>query len=98
MSITSLATIWRLTLHAINRQAGGSWSNKDIYVFYLEIINDLTQSAVYITFFIILLYKYGIPIHLIRDLFLTAQRALKRIMDFYNYRKNMRNLQAYVFF
>src|SRR5690606_30896133 len=68
------------------------------YVFYLEIANDIIQSIVYISFFIAIFYKYGIPIHLIRDIYITVQRVFKRMMDFYNYRKNIRNLRMYSFY
>lgn len=69
------------------------WERKDTYLFYLDIITDISQSIVYIIFFFVIYYHYGLPIHLIRDIFTTVQSIMKRITDFYNYRRLSSNLE-----
>lgn len=69
------------------------WETKDTYLFYLDVLTDITQSLVYIVFFFVIYYHYGLPIHLIRDIFTTVQSIMKRITDFYNYRRLSSNLE-----
>ena len=57
------------------------------YKFYLEIFSDLLQCILYMGFFVIILWFYGIPIHLVRELFITLRSFKKTISDFLRYRK-----------
>ena len=57
------------------------------YKFYLEILFELVQSVLYMGFFVIILWNYGIPIHLVRELFITLRSFKKTIVDFLRYRK-----------
>lgn len=81
----------RLTMHAFNECYEAGMPYKDVYLFYLEIISDLLQSGIYIVFFVMLSTKYGLPIHLIREIYMTVRSAAKRIADLHNYRKNVVN-------
>ena len=75
--ITSISCLIRLFYHLVH--CISNWDSKDVYNYYLDIISDLSQSLVYITFFIILFANYGLPIHLIRDIYRTVQSSIKRI-------------------
>ena len=55
---------------------------------------DLLKLIVYMAFFSILLMFHGIPIHIIRDVFLTARSFVKRITDFLKYRNATRDMNA----
>lgn len=45
------------------------------------------KLGIYITFFFILLMFYGLPIHILRDLFMTARSFFKRLTAFLRYRR-----------
>jgi E3 ubiquitin-protein ligase synoviolin len=67
---------------------------RDTSLFYLDIVTDIAQSICYIIFFCVIFYFYGLPIHLVRDIFTTVQSILKRLTDFYNYNRLTNNLET----
>ncbi|KAF2707393.1 hypothetical protein K504DRAFT_384500 [Pleomassaria siparia CBS 279.74] len=70
------------------------WEEKGRWVFYLDLTTDFVKSVVYIGFFIILMAFFGIPIHIMRDLFMTIRSFVKRINDFVQYRNATRDMNA----
>merc|ERR1719473_2083743 len=66
---------------------GGRWESKGIYVFYLELITDLLHLFVYLVFFLIVFAYYGLPLHLVRDLWWTFRSFRARVADFVRYRR-----------
>lgn len=56
--------------------------------FYL----DFLKLIVYLSFFAILFMFYGLPIHIMRDVFLTLRSFFKRITDFLRYRNATRDM------
>ena len=70
------------------------WDGKGRWVFYLDLATDFFKLVVYLSFFVILLVFYGLPIHIMRDVFLTARSFLKRISDFVKYRTATRDMNA----
>jgi E3 ubiquitin-protein ligase synoviolin len=87
MSVTCTTTFIRLSLHIVDDRNQHRWENKGKYKFYLEIFSDLLQCILYMGFFVIILWFYGIPIHLVRELFITLRSFKKTISDFLRYRK-----------
>ena len=55
---------------------------------------DFVKLAIYMTFFFILLTFYGLPIHIMRDLFVTARSFLKRLTAFLRYRQATQDMNA----
>ncbi|EXJ88360.1 hypothetical protein A1O1_05290 [Capronia coronata CBS 617.96] len=70
------------------------WEEKGRYMFYLNLTTDFFKLVIYLTFFFILLVFYGLPIHILRDVFLTMRSFLKRISDFIKYRAATRDMNA----
>ncbi|KAF2660605.1 hypothetical protein K491DRAFT_674550 [Lophiostoma macrostomum CBS 122681] len=70
------------------------WEEKGRWVFYLDLLTDFIKSVVYLGFFMILMAFYGIPIHIMRDLFMTVRSFIKRINDFVRYRNATRDMNA----
>ncbi|TVY73588.1 ERAD-associated E3 ubiquitin-protein ligase HRD1, partial [Lachnellula suecica] len=63
------------------------WEAKGQWVLTLDLISDFIKLAIYVTFFVILFMFYGLPIHIVRDLFLTARSFTKRLTAFLRYRR-----------
>lgn len=55
------------------------WEPKATYMFYLHLSMDLIRLLVICAFFIALLKPYGIPLHLLRDLYITVASLTRRI-------------------
>jgi E3 ubiquitin-protein ligase synoviolin len=53
---------------------------------------DFLKLVVYLSFFFILLVFYGLPIHIMRDVFLTCRSFFKRLSDFIKYRTATRDM------
>jgi len=76
----------RYGLHLIDLATDNGWSNKETYVFYLELIAEVARVFVYLAFFLILFTYYGFPIHILRDLYLSVRMLVRRIHEFCNAR------------
>uniref|UniRef100_A0A061R0D6 RING-type E3 ubiquitin transferase n=1 Tax=Tetraselmis sp. GSL018 TaxID=582737 RepID=A0A061R0D6_9CHLO len=70
----------------------GRWESKGVYVFYLELITDMLHLFVYLLFFIIVFTYYGLPLHLVRDLYWTFRNFRQRVSDFLRYRRVTANM------
>ncbi|KAI9654838.1 MAG: E3 ubiquitin-protein ligase hrd1 [Trizodia sp. TS-e1964] len=68
------------------------WDGKGKWIFYLDLATDFLKLVVYLSFFTILLTFYGLPIHIMRDLFLTLRSFVKRIVDFYRFRRATKDM------
>jgi E3 ubiquitin-protein ligase synoviolin len=68
------------------------WEEKGRWVFYLDLATDFIKASVYIGFFMVLMTFYGIPIHIMRDLFMSVRSLIKRINDFIQYRNATRDM------
>lgn len=68
------------------------WEDKGRYIFYLDLASDFMKLVVYLSFFTILLIFYGLPIHIMRDVFLTCRSFYKRITDYLRYRNATKDM------
>ena len=68
------------------------WEEKGRWIFYLDLTTDFLKLVIYLSFFFILLIFYGLPIHIMRDVFLTCRSFFKRIADFIRYRTATRDM------
>lgn len=56
---------------------------------------DFVKLCVYVGFFAVLMMFYGLPIHIMRDLFLTTRSFLKRLNALVKYRKALADMNKY---
>ena len=68
------------------------WEEKGRWIFYLDLTTDFLKLVIYLSFFFILLIFYGLPIHIMRDVFLTCRSFFKRIADFLRFRTATRDM------
>lgn len=68
------------------------WEEKGRWVFYLDLVTDFVKLLVYVIFFAILITFYGLPIHILRDVFVTIRSFVRRILDFLRYRNATRDM------
>ena len=68
------------------------WEEKGRWIFILDIATDFFKLAIYSSFFTILLAFYALPLHIMRDIFLTARSFFKRVSDFLKYRRATRDM------
>ena len=70
----------------------GAWEGKGVCVFYLELVTDLFHLFTYVIFFVIIFMFYGLPLHLVRELYWTFSNFRNRLLDFIRYRRITTNM------
>ncbi|KAI1100168.1 hypothetical protein F4804DRAFT_55293 [Jackrogersella minutella] len=68
------------------------WESKGQWVLSLDLFTDFIKLGIYLAFFAILMMFYGLPIHIMRDLFMTAHSFVKRLGALLRYRKALQDL------
>ncbi|KAI0790879.1 hypothetical protein C8Q75DRAFT_865544 [Abortiporus biennis] len=68
------------------------WENKSMYVFYIELVTDFVKLATYLTFFLVILTYYGLPLNIIRDVYLTARSFITRLRALIRYHNATRDM------
>ncbi|KAI5458403.1 hypothetical protein BGZ63DRAFT_362450 [Mariannaea sp. PMI_226] len=72
------------------------WSAKGEWVLWLDLlVADMIKLGIYIAFFFMLLTFYGLPIHIMRDLFITSRDFVKRLSALLRYRKAIQEMNKY---
>ncbi|CCM04367.1 uncharacterized protein FIBRA_06540 [Fibroporia radiculosa] len=78
------------------RQRGGEnappMENKSMYVFYIELVTDFLKLATYLVFFMLILTFYGLPLNIVRDVYLTARSFITRLRALVRYRNATRDM------
>ncbi|RHZ41131.1 hypothetical protein DYB31_011265 [Aphanomyces astaci] len=90
--VTLVAVFLRYILHLIDARVEGTWTNKFTYVFYLELVTEIVKLIVYLIFFMIIFTYYGMPLHLLRDLWMSIQNLQRRIVTYFRYRRITANM------
>ncbi|KAH7108130.1 hypothetical protein BKA62DRAFT_752937 [Auriculariales sp. MPI-PUGE-AT-0066] len=72
--------------------AAPPWEDKSMYMFYVDLITDFLKLLTYLVFFITVLMNYGLPLNIVRDVFLTARSFYGRVRDLMRYRAATRNM------
>ena len=88
----AVAVAAKYVIGRIDAFLDGRWDGKGTCVFYLELMTDLLHLFVYFVFFLIIFAYYGLPVHLVRDLYVTFRNFRRRVADFLRYRKVTANL------
>ncbi|EPQ57556.1 hypothetical protein GLOTRDRAFT_92556 [Gloeophyllum trabeum ATCC 11539] len=78
------------------RSRGGAaappWENKSMYVFYIELATDFLKLTTYLTFCGIIVTFYGLPLNVLRDVYLTSRSFITRLRALVRYRTATRNM------
>ncbi|KAG0300723.1 E3 ubiquitin-protein ligase hrd1 [Dissophora globulifera] len=90
---TSLtASFGKYVLHTIDMRSEEPWENKSMLLFYLDLVADFVKLVTYLLFFTVILVFYGLPLHIIRDVYMTMRSFLQKCKDLIQYRKATRNM------
>ena len=63
------------------------WEDKRRYLFFLEVLTDFVKLMIYIVFFTVSITFNGLPMHIMRDVYMTFASFSKRVADYVAYRK-----------
>ncbi|XP_047073825.1 ERAD-associated E3 ubiquitin-protein ligase HRD1-like isoform X1 [Lolium rigidum] len=92
LATSTISTFVKYVFYVSDMLMEGQWEKKAVYTFYLELISDLVHLSLYMLFFIAIFLNYGVPLHLIRELYETFRNFRIRISDYVRYRKITSNM------
>ncbi|CAN1353809.1 ERAD-associated E3 ubiquitin-protein ligase HRD1A [Linum perenne] len=92
LATTTVSTFVKYVFYVSDMLMEGQWERKAVYTFYLELIRDLLHLSMYICFFLVIFMNYGVPLHLIRELYETFRNFKIRVADYLRYRKIASNM------
>jgi len=70
------------------------WEEKRRYLFALEVLTDFLKLLIYVIFFSISVTFNGLPMHIMRDVYMTFVSFSKRVTDYVAYRKATSHMNA----
>ncbi|WPT10646.1 ERAD-associated E3 ubiquitin-protein ligase HRD1B [Picochlorum sp. SENEW3] len=89
----AMAVLVKYAFSLVDLQMHGNWRGKSVAVFYVELTRDLVHLITSSAFFFVVFSTYGIPIHLIRDIYWTFRNFQTRVSDFLRYRQISANME-----
>ncbi|XP_058103948.1 ERAD-associated E3 ubiquitin-protein ligase HRD1B-like isoform X2 [Magnolia sinica] len=92
LATTTVATFVKYVFYVSDMLMEGQWERKAVYTFYLELVRDLLHLSMYLFFFLVIFLNYGVPLHLIRELYETFRNFKVRVADYIRYRKITSNM------
>ncbi|XP_031378964.1 ERAD-associated E3 ubiquitin-protein ligase HRD1B-like isoform X2 [Punica granatum] len=92
LATTTVSTFVKYVFYVSDMLMEGQWERKAVYTFYLELIRDLLHLSMYLCFFLVIFMNYGVPLHLIRELYETFRNFKIRIADYMRYRRITSNM------
>ncbi|XP_027360440.1 ERAD-associated E3 ubiquitin-protein ligase HRD1B-like isoform X1 [Abrus precatorius] len=92
LATTTVSIFVKYLFYVSDMLMEGQWEKKPVFTFYLELIRDLLHLSMYLCFFLVIFVNYGIPLHLIRELYETFRNFRIRVADYIRYRKITSNM------
>lgn len=84
------------------------WENKSMWIFYIELATgkvpfflslsasehptDFLKLTTYLVFFVIIITFYGLPLNIVRDVYITARSFVTRLRALHRYQTATRNM------
>ena len=84
----------KYAMSLVDLRLEGRWESKGVAVFYLQLTLDMCHLILYCAFFAVVFSAYGIPLHLVRDLYWTLRNFQHRVRDFLRFRRLTANMNA----
>jgi hypothetical protein len=89
---TILSTVGKYVINVVDMRTEEQWEGKSMYVIYLDLLTDFFKLVTYLVFFCIICYYYQLPLHIIRDVYVTFRSFVQKCRDLYRYHRATRNM------
>ncbi|WWC87630.1 uncharacterized protein L201_002520 [Kwoniella dendrophila CBS 6074] len=97
-SVIGTAARYTVGLIDLRRARGRSdappWEEKSMWLFYVDLTVDFMKLLTYLCFFLVILLHYGLPLHILRDVYMTLRSFISRCGDLVRYRRATRDMDA----
>ncbi|MCO5612569.1 hypothetical protein L7F22_066837 [Adiantum nelumboides] len=88
------STIAKYLINCYDLRSEVPWEGKSMYVFFVDLVTDFLKLATYLGFCALIVSYYGLPLNIIRDVYITGRSFFGRIRDFIKYRAATRNMDT----
>eukprot|EP00842_Homolaphlyctis_polyrhiza_P005925 jgi/Hompol1/6333/HPOL_001501-RA len=88
-----ISTFAKYILHTIDLRSANPWEEKSMYFFHIDLLVDFVKLVSYSLFFAVIIHYYGIPLHIVRDLYMTLRSFIQRCRDLIQYHRATANMQ-----
>jgi E3 ubiquitin-protein ligase synoviolin len=85
VSISSSAA--KYGINAVDSASEGCWESRGDWAFTVDLTSDILHLATYSSFFVVVCMHYGLPLHLLRDLWWSYRTCKNRVEDFIKYKR-----------
>ncbi|CAM9756025.1 unnamed protein product [Ascophyllum nodosum] len=88
LSVAAISTLVHLVLHVIDTRMSGAWHGKSTCTMLLEFFSEVLTFSFYVIFFLVMLVFYGfLPVHLVRDMYVSFARVQRRLRTLVRYQR-----------
>ncbi|XP_051122100.1 ERAD-associated E3 ubiquitin-protein ligase HRD1B-like [Andrographis paniculata] len=94
LALTTISTTVKYIFYISDMLMQGQWEKKAVCTFYLDLIRDLLHLTLCMCFFLVIFMNFGVPLHLIRELYDTFRKFKTRVADYVRYRKITSNMNS----
>mmetsp|Transcript_7409 Transcript_7409/g.11066 ORF Transcript_7409/g.11066 Transcript_7409/m.11066 type:complete len:458 (+) Transcript_7409:32-1405(+) len=93
LSTSAISSLIKYILHLIDRHiVEGYWHAKISISFTLDLFTELLRFFFYLIFFGIVFILYGMPVHIVRDLWVSYSALRRRLQAYNRYRQLTANM------
>ncbi|CAN0031911.1 unnamed protein product, partial [Phaeothamnion confervicola] len=92
LAVLLASTAARYALYLVDSCIEGTWHGKAGCIFFVEFVTEALQFLIYLVFFVVVATNYGMPLHIIRDLWVSYTTLRRRLRTFHRYRKLTANM------
>lgn len=94
LTATLGSTMAKYVINVIDMRSEEPWEGKSMYISAVDLITDFCKLTTYVVFFCLILTYYGLPLNIVRDVYVTARSFFGRIRDLLRYRAATRNMDT----
>ncbi|KAK3922043.1 E3 ubiquitin-protein ligase synoviolin [Frankliniella fusca] len=84
----------KYVLHTIDLNSDNPWDNKAVFLLYTEVVMGMFKVVLYVTFLIIMVRIFTLPLFLFRPMYYTLRSFRKAINDVILSRRAIRNMNT----
>lgn len=92
LSATVLRCFIKYIVHAADRASAEPLPDKALYLSYVDLAMDTVRSSLYMAYFTVMLQFYGLPMHLLREMWSATRAVVRRGADLMRFRAATANM------
>lgn len=92
--ISAFNTMTKYYLHLLDSYLSRGLVSKGLYIMILEVLCDAFRLVTYVLFFCLIYSYYGLPLHILREVWVSFVMFQRRLVGFIKYLKLIQNLET----